>query len=217
MALPLDSPNATDIAGSSSSDDTDIPQSSTSTDFETGDCTTTSAAELYQAILRRELAGVEQAWKEEHASLLEQLARKDEMIWKLATSVPQIGSMVHQCSVDASQLAHGRPPRLGNRERPEPVPAFALREAGAVVLTPPKRVLKQRQAAANMAVRPSWNTGHAGGVKMSKAPLNKPQKAMFQQNLKAAGTKAPAKKLKPTTPASGSKKSPSKGKPKHHA
>jgi hypothetical protein len=43
-----------------------------------------AAAELASIVLRIELAAVEKAWAEEHASLLDQLARKDETIWHLA-------------------------------------------------------------------------------------------------------------------------------------
>ena len=47
-----------------------------------------------------------------------------------------------------------------------------MREAGAMVTTPPRRVLRAQQLA--MAKKPGWNTGH-GGVALPKAAAGQPK------------------------------------------
>ena len=98
-----------------------------------------AAAELASIVLRIELAAVEKAWAEEHASLLDQLAHKDQTIWNMAQQSQQSESTVAARATGAFYSAPPKPPRIGHRERPEPVPGFNLKASGAMVLTPPKR------------------------------------------------------------------------------
>ena len=91
------------------------------------------AAQIANEVLRKELLAVERAWAEEHASLLQQLSRKDEIIWNLA----------QQASIDPAALGAAaplppKPPRIGHRERPAFINGFDLRGSGAIVATPTK-------------------------------------------------------------------------------
>jgi hypothetical protein len=166
-------------------------------------------AELAAILLRLELKAVERAWAEENAFLHAQLARKDETIWQLAQqsmATPPSAALVQPGS---AVTIPQKPPRIGHRVRPTPIPMFQLRASGAMVTTPPKRVLRAR----NAPPKPSWNSGHTGGAKaFGKRPqskvnqtVSKPAKAPTTGTSTGKGTKSRsppgdgAKKRKPST------------------
>jgi hypothetical protein len=101
------------------------------------------------------------------ASLLEQLARKDETIWQLAQTqgAPSRQRAISGTFDDAEWPA--KPPRLGARPKPPTIETFALREAGAMVLTPPKRKAGQNSYS---VYKPKWDDGRPKAV----APLVQP-------------------------------------------
>jgi hypothetical protein len=135
--------------------------------------------------------------------LLEQLARKDETIWQLANQE----AVRAESKLQAAEAPKPKPPRLGHRDRPDALgPIFPLREAGAMVTTPPKR---------RAPPKPKWNGSH-GGLALPKAngppahlqPKLQPKAAQpkptaaaaqqqQQQRAKALQQKAQAKEAKP--------------------
>ena len=197
----------------------DDPSSSSTDAGSSGYHAALAAAETAQRVLKRELAAVEAAWAAEHgkhtltlwtgtlslslscslanalsllfllslaASLIEQLARKDETIWQLA----------HQEALRAQENApvpdppKPKPPRLGHRARPDQLgPVFALREAGAMVQTPPKRVLRAQQQQQQKGTKPPWDDGRPKPPKQQAQPGGG---AGFAQPKKAAAAGGPA-------------------------
>lgn len=121
--------------------------------------------------------------------LIEQLALKDEMIWQLAQSASEGGLASKHISTtyEPPAAAKPKPPRLGQRPKPSSVPAFALRAAGAMVQTPPRRVLRDQIRVS----KPAWNDGHDGGnfnKKLTKAQAAMPNAANLKKQLNTSGT-----------------------------
>jgi len=168
------------------------------------------AAETAFEVLRMELAAVERAWAEEHASLLKQLLKKDQAIWLLAQQ--QSAGACQQHSVVPGALARARadpepalpakPPRIGHRERPISVHGFDLRGNGAMVTTPPKG---KRARPTYTVSKPAWESG---AYKSKAAPLKPkpswplpPNKQQAVSHAKPAGAaKLPTGKKKPISP-----------------
>ena len=94
------------------------------------------------------------------ASLLDQLARKDETIWQLAQTqaAPQ-----EQRSITGNFDRPAKPPRLGHRPIPSPIPVFPLRDAGAMVQTPPRRKAGKNSYS---VYKPAWDDGRPAAPKM---------------------------------------------------
>ena len=103
------------------------------------------------------------------ASLLEQLARKDETIWQLAQTqgAPSRQRAISGTFEDAEWPA--RPPRLGARPKPATIENFPLREAGAMVLTPPKRKAGKNSYS---VYKPAWDDGRPKSVVPLAQPPN---------------------------------------------
>mmetsp|Transcript_18396 Transcript_18396/g.47121 ORF Transcript_18396/g.47121 Transcript_18396/m.47121 type:complete len:219 (+) Transcript_18396:46-702(+) len=163
-----------------------------------------AAAELANAMLRMELQKIEAAWAEEHASLLQQLAHKDALIWQMAQQ------QASTATTAAKPLA--KPPRLGHCDKPASIATFDLRGAGAMALTP-VATKGRRPRPAYTVGKPAWDSG---ACKSKQVPL-KPKPALHQkqpgvcQGLKAvaAGGKLPTGKKKcspPVPPKKGSAK-----------
>lgn len=159
------------------------------------------AAQIANEVLRKELLAVERAWAEEHASLLQQLSRKDEIIWNLA----------QQASIDPAALGAAaplppKPPRIGHRERPECINGFDLRGSGAIVATPAKG---KRARPTHTVSKPPWD---GGDYKSQQLPPNQKalqvqpgstQQVLLQAMVNKAAAKAPTgkKKKEPLPPA----------------
>ena len=101
-----------------------------------------------------------------------------------------MGSKHISTTYDPPAAAKPRPPRLGQRPKPSTVPNFALRAAGAMVVTPPRRVLREQ---APRVSKPAWNDGHDGGAfnkKMAKAQAAMPNVSNLKKQLNPGGTVA---------------------------
>jgi len=158
------------------------------------------AAEIANEVLRMELLAIEHAWAEEHASLIAQLARKDEIIWTLAQS--STAEAPSAALAPSAAPPPPKPPRIGHRDRPATVSGFDLRASGAMVGTPQKG---KRQKPTYTVAKPAWD----GGGYKSKAPPPKPKPAWpvaanKQQALghvaAAKAGKVPTGKKKPVSP-----------------
>lgn len=159
------------------------------------------AAQIANEVLRKELLAVERAWAEEHASLLQQLSRKDEIIWNLA----------QQASIDPAALGAAaplppKPPRIGHRERPAFINGFDLRGSGAIVATPTKG---KRARPTHTVSKPPWDGGDHKSQQLPPNPKalqvqpSSAQQVLLQAMVNKAAAKAPTgkKKKEPLPPA----------------
>ena len=133
-----------------------------------------AAADLAQQLLSLELREVERRWADEHASLLKQLAHKDETIWQLAQQVTAVAQPSALAPVARKPTVH----RVGHRERPDPVPAFALRAAGAMVPSPTHKRARAKQSAYTVA-RPAWDDMRPKGLNGHSGPPPRPKPAVM--------------------------------------
>lgn len=156
------------------------------------------AAEIANEVLRLELLAVEEAWAEEHASLLDQLRRKDEMLWAMAQQSSDLPAASAPGATAVSNSDFLKPERLGHRERPWPIGVWDLRGTGAMVPTP----VKGKRARQYQVSKPAWDDG-ARPIK--KAPTNKAKPAWpvppNKQQPSGVNPGMAAVKKKPTSPA----------------